>query len=52
MLQSVFAAKMGMNTSHFSEVLHAKRNISAATALKLKKLLGIPDEYWTHTGIQ
>jgi len=44
--KSVFAGQMGMKASHFSELLHGKRHISAATALKLEKLLGISAEYW------
>jgi antitoxin HigA-1 len=41
-----FAEFLGMKSSHFSELLHGKRNVSAATALKLEKLLHIPAEYW------
>ncbi len=44
--KSAFARQLGMNASHFSELLHGKRHVSAATALKLEKLLGIPAEYW------
>ena len=35
-----------MKLSHFSELLHGKRHVSAAMALKLEKLLDIPAEYW------
>lgn len=41
-----FAASLGMKPGHFSELLHGKRHVSAATALKLQKLLGISAEYW------
>jgi len=41
-----FAALLGMKAGHFSELLHGKRHVSAATALKLQKLLDIPAEYW------
>lgn len=41
-----FAERLNMKASHFSELLHAKRNVSAATALKLEALLNIPAEYW------
>jgi len=41
-----FAEQLGMNLSHFSELLHGKRHVSAAMALKLEKLLDIPAEYW------
>jgi antitoxin HigA-1 len=44
--KSVFAAQLGMGASHFSELLHGKRHLSAANALKLEKLLNIPAEYW------
>lgn len=43
---SLFAAELGMKLSHFSELLHGKRHVSAATAIKLEKLLEIPAEYW------
>jgi antitoxin HigA-1 len=41
-----FAEQLGMKPGHFSELLHGKRHVSAATALKLEKLLNIPAEYW------
>jgi HTH-type transcriptional regulator/antitoxin HigA len=44
--KSLFAEQLGMKAGHFSELLHGKRHVSAATALKLEKLLGISAEYW------
>ena len=44
--KSVFAGQLGMRQSHFSELVHGKRNVSAAIAIKLENLLGIPAEYW------
>lgn len=44
--KSLFAGQLGMKAGHFSELLHGKRHVSAATALKLEKLLGISAEYW------
>ena len=44
--KSEFAELLGIKPGHFSELLHGKRHVSAATALKLQKLLGIPAEYW------
>ena len=41
-----FAELLGMKPGHFSELLHGKRHVSAVTALKLEKLLGISAEYW------
>jgi addiction module HigA family antidote len=41
-----FAQQLGMKSSHFSELLHGKRHVGAATAIKLEGLLGIPAEYW------
>jgi antitoxin HigA-1 len=41
-----FAQQLDMKPGHFSELLHGKRHVSAATALKLEKLLGIGAEYW------
>jgi len=44
--KSEFATLLGMKPSHFSELLHGKRHVSAATAIKLEKLLDISAEYW------
>jgi addiction module HigA family antidote len=44
--KTAFAAQPGMKLSHFSELLHGKRHVSAAMAIKLEKLLAIPAEYW------
>lgn len=44
--KSEFAMLLGMKPSHFSELLHGKRHVSAATAIKLQKLLDISAEYW------
>ena len=44
--KSTFAGKLRMTPSHFSKLLHGKRHVSAATAIKLEKLLDIPAEYW------
>src|SRR5258706_5971023 len=41
-----FAELLGMKPGHFSELLHGKRHVGAAAALKLAKLLDIPAEYW------
>jgi antitoxin HigA-1 len=43
--KTFFAAQMGLKAGHFSELLHGKRNLSAATAIRLEKLLGISAEY-------
>jgi len=40
-----FAKLPGMKPGHYSELLHGKRHVSAATALKLEKLLDISAEY-------
>lgn len=45
-MKSAFAEQLGMKPGHFSELLHGKRNVSAATAIKLEDLLGITAEYW------
>jgi antitoxin HigA-1 len=44
--KNVFAEQLGMKASHFSELLHGKRHVGAATALKLEEILGISAEYW------
>jgi len=44
--KNVFAEQLGMKASHFSELLHGKRHVGAATALKLEDILGISAEYW------
>ncbi|MES2704485.1 MAG: HigA family addiction module antitoxin [Bacteroidota bacterium] len=41
-----FAAQLGISPSHFSELLHGKRNVNAAIALKLERFLNISAEYW------
>ncbi|MEO6812859.1 MAG: HigA family addiction module antitoxin [Ginsengibacter sp.] len=42
----VFAELIGMKPAHLSELIHGKRHVSAATAIKLEKLLDIPAGYW------
>lgn len=42
----IFAEQIGMKPGHLSDLLHGKRHVSAATAIKLEKLLNIPAEYW------
>jgi HTH-type transcriptional regulator/antitoxin HigA len=44
--KTAFAELLGMKPGHFSELLHGKRHVSAATAIRLEKLLDIPAEYW------
>ena len=41
-----FAFSLGMKPSHFSELLHGKRHVSAYVGIKLEKMLGIPAKYW------
>ena len=45
-MKANFARQLGLSPSHFSELLHAKRNINASIAVQLEILLGIPAEYW------
>lgn len=44
--KSDFAAKLGLRPAHLSDLLHGKRHISAAIALKLERLLDVKAEYW------
>jgi len=44
--KTAFADRLGMKLSHFSELLHGKRHVSAGMAIKLEELLDIPAEYW------
>jgi antitoxin HigA-1 len=44
--KSFFADQLGVGTNHLSGLLHGKRHVCAATALKLEALLGIRAEYW------
>jgi addiction module HigA family antidote len=46
-----FAQLLGVNPSHFSELLHGKRHVSAHTALKLEHLLDISAEFWMRTQV-
>ncbi|NCI46149.1 HigA family addiction module antitoxin [Sediminibacterium soli] len=41
-----FACQLDMRPSHFSDLLHGRRHVGAALALKLEKLLKISAEYW------
>ena len=45
-VRSVFAMKIGMYPSHFSNLLKGKRDVSASIAVKLEKELNIPAEFW------
>lgn len=44
--KSIFAEQLRMKPSHFRELLRGKRNVNAATAIKLEDLLSIKAEYW------
>jgi HTH-type transcriptional regulator/antitoxin HigA len=44
--KSAFASLLQIKPGHLSELLVGKRHVSAATALRLEKLLGIAAEYW------
>jgi antitoxin HigA-1 len=44
--KSEFASQLGMKPGHFSDLLYGRRHVSAATAIKLERLLGISAEYW------
>lgn len=44
--KSFFAEQLGMKPGHLSELLHGRRHVSVAMALKLEKFLDIPAEYW------
>jgi len=50
--KAAFAALLGIKPGHLSELLRGKRHVSAATALKLEKLLNIPAEYWMRVQVQ
>lgn len=44
--KNVFASQLQIQPANLSELLAGKRHVSAATALRLEKLLGINAEYW------
>lgn len=44
--QKNFAAKIGIQKSHLSEIIRGKRNISERLAEKLEDVLSIPAEHW------
>jgi addiction module HigA family antidote len=44
--KSAFAEMLGMKPGHLSDLLHGKRHVSAAVAIKLEKLLEVKAEYW------
>ncbi|CCH57617.1 hypothetical protein BN8_p06813 (plasmid) [Fibrisoma limi BUZ 3] len=43
---SAFALQVGVYPSVISDLIHQKRNVTAALALKLEKGLGISAGYW------
>ncbi len=44
--KSALAGALNILPSHLSELFSGKRNITATTAVKLEKELGISAEYW------
>lgn len=44
--QKEFAAIIGMQPTHFSELINGKRNITPAIAEKLESILDIPAKFW------
>jgi addiction module HigA family antidote len=46
MLKKDVAKSLGILPHHLSEIFAGKRNISAALAVKLEKLLGVSAHYW------
>ena len=40
------AFEIGMKPSHFNDLLHGRRHVSAAVALRLEHLFDISAEYW------
>ncbi len=46
LVKSGVAKELGMQPGHLSELFKGKRHISAALALKLQRMLGIPAETW------
>ena len=47
-----FAAQLGLKPANLSELLRAKRHVSAALALKLEDLLGISAGFWLRLQVQ
>lgn len=47
-----FAAQLAIQPGHLSELLRAKRHISAALALKLEEFLGISAGFWMRLQVQ
>ncbi len=44
--KSAFAIKIGMYPSQLSDIIKAKRNVTAYVAVKLESELKIPAEFW------
>ena len=44
--KSLFAMNIKVYPSQFSDILHGKRDINAALAIKLEVALGISAEFW------
>lgn len=44
--QVAFARRLGVSFPRLNEIIHAKRSVSADTALRLERLLGMPADFW------
>jgi len=44
--QKDFAEEIGMEPSHLSALIHGRRNITPAIAMRLEEVLGIPATVW------
>ena len=44
--QSEFAKKLGVSYPRINEIINGKRGITADTALRLEKLLGMEAQFW------
>src|SRR5688500_12038241 len=44
--QSAFAARLGVSFPRLHEIIHAKRGVTADTALRLSRVLGTSPDFW------
>ena len=44
--QSAFAVRLGVSFPRLNEIVHRKRGVTADTALRLERVLGMPADFW------
>lgn len=45
-LKSAFAVRLGVSFPRLNEIVRRKRGVTADTALRLERVLGMPADFW------